>query len=694
MNHFRVRIFSAALVLALMASELAFAPARAQSPPATTFWFAGTRLIFDSPVALDGDVAVAVRDSGLQRLLARVGASISYEPQQRYIVITSADRRIISFTVGDARYAVAGVVASASFAPFFDGNDVIVPLYAIARALYVQPIAAGGDTVFEPQIGALDVRPDGRRTIVTLHAATALKYVKTSETPERLSVTFSGVGSALSPNRHIGGGIDDVDVAVSGPVKNPASTVTITAPKGAQHLIAVTASPYDFTAVFGPPGVALDLDAPSPNAASGVSGTSGGMAAGGPAAAGAPVAAAPPSATPPLVASPLPAAPGGQPPPAVATVPQTEATPQSGAASVTGVAVDVRSDGGLDVRLSIDGTATYDWHRLRDGRWYLDVADSKLRGPARDERPISPAVESVRVRQIGSPDAPVVRVAFTLHGDRRVDVTPADGSLTLSVANADDNDLARTGNGQIGGATVASSSAQSPAGPPLAPIAPQPETTPWKFGPPAADGNRTIVIDPGHGGDDAGTAHNGLVEKELTLAISLRLRTLLTQAGWNVRLTRETDIDPVSPELLSAFAGDGRPNSSDRAYLQTRCDVANASNARLFISIHVNYADATSVRGTTFYYTKPQDVPLAQALERSVIPVAGTQDDGVVKSNLYVTKHTNMPAVLIETGFISNPGDVRLLADRNFLQTFAAGIAAGVKAYAGALPAMSSKTDQ
>jgi hypothetical protein len=63
-------------------------------------------LIFDSPVSLDGDVAVAVRDSGLQRLLTRVSASISYAVQQRYVVITSADRRIVSFTIGDTRYSV------------------------------------------------------------------------------------------------------------------------------------------------------------------------------------------------------------------------------------------------------------------------------------------------------------------------------------------------------------------------------------------------------------------------------------------------------------------------------------------------------------------------------------------------------------------------------------------------------------
>jgi N-acetylmuramoyl-L-alanine amidase len=672
-----------ALLAALFTLSVAL-PTRtfAQNAPSMTFWFAGTRLIFDSPVALDGEVAVSVRDSGLGRLLARVGATISYQAQQRYVVITTADRRIVIFTIGDTRYSIAGVTANAPFAPFYDGNDVIVPLYAIARALYVEPVVNGSETVFEPEIGALDVRPDGRRTVVTLHGATALKYVKANESPERLTVTFGGIGSGLTQNRRVGGGVDEVDVAVSGGVKNPTSTVTIVAPKGSGHLIQTPASPYDFSVVFAPAGVALDAN-PDANANAG---------APQPAPRGAPAPPAPRVTAAPMRVSPPPVASEATPEPSPAAEPQN--TPQSGAATITDVAVETQADGGVNVRLSIDGTAAFEWHRLRDDRWYLDIANATLAPGPRDERPNSAAVEAVRIRQIGTAAAPVVRVAFSTHGDRHIDVTPSDRALAIAVGSAiDDDDVARTGNGQIGGATVAQSTVESPAAPPAAPIAPQPETTAWKFGPPAVEGSRLIVIDPGHGGDDAGTAHNGLVEKNITLDISQRLRALLTQAGWIVKLTRETDIDPVSPNLLAAFGADGRPNSSDRAYLQTRCDVANNANARLFISIHVNYADATSVRGTTFYYSKIQDVPLAQALERSVIPLAGTQDDGVVKSNLYVTKHTTMPAVLIETGFISNPGDVRLLGDPAFLQNLAAGIAAGVKAYAGAVPTL-SKSDQ
>ena len=83
----------------------------------------------------------------------------------------------------------------------------------------------------------------------------------------------------------------------------------------------------------------------------------------------------------------------------------------------------------------------------------------------------------------------------------------------------------------------------------------------------------------------------------------------------------------------------------------------------------------------------------AQALERSVIPVAGTQDDGTRHENFYVVRHTTMPAVLIETAFVSNPADAELLHQPSFLQNMAQGIANGVRAFAGA-PSASSLSAQ
>jgi N-acetylmuramoyl-L-alanine amidase len=151
-------------------------------------------------------------------------------------------------------------------------------------------------------------------------------------------------------------------------------------------------------------------------------------------------------------------------------------------------------------------------------------------------------------------------------------------------------------------------------------------------------------------------------------------------------MTHDSDIDPVSPANLAKMHADGLPNPDDRAYLQTRCDAANDINARLFISIHINSAPVTSARGTTVYWYKPQDAPFAQAIDRALIPLAGTQDDGTRHENFYVVRHTTMPAVLIETAFLTNPGDVALLRSPEFLQNVAQGIANGVKAYTSANP--------
>src|ERR1700761_6119791 len=115
MNRLRVRVFSALAALVLTLAGML--PAGAQDTATPNFWFAGTKLIFERAIPLDGDVAVSIRDSGVQRFVARLGATIAYQPQQRYIVITAADHRTITFTIGSAQYSAGGVAAKATFAP-------------------------------------------------------------------------------------------------------------------------------------------------------------------------------------------------------------------------------------------------------------------------------------------------------------------------------------------------------------------------------------------------------------------------------------------------------------------------------------------------------------------------------------------------------------------------------------------------
>jgi N-acetylmuramoyl-L-alanine amidase len=612
MNLFRVRAFS--LIALCLACAL---PARAQDRP-PNLWFQGTRLIFDRPVSLTGDLGVSTRDSGLRRFLDRLGATVSYQPQQRYIVITAEDRRTIVFTLGDPSYTVSGVRAQAPFAPLADGDDVVLPFFTLARALYVEPVAQPNEIVLQPRIGALDVRTDAGRTTVTVRGAMPLLVATAGESPDRLQLSFTGLGSALASGRRAAGpAIDAIDVAVGGSTKVPTTTITFEGARGSTHRVLPSGSPDAYVVVFEP---------------------------------GAEVPQTLPTAAPPIVA---------------------------GRATVTDLAIEPGADDALAVRVTLSGAASYEWHRLADNRWYLDLQNTTLTGPGRDEHPGFGTVQSVRVRQTGSADAPAVRIAFTTSGQQRIDLTPSESGLVITVATSPPSDLARIGSGRTGGAPVVASATASSdpnAGDGSAPPA-------WKFG---TTGNpKLIVIDPGHGGADSGTAHNGIVEKAVTLDIAQRLRSVLVAQGWTVRLTREADVDPVSSDNLAKMRSDGKPNADDRAYLQTRCDVANNLGARLFISIHVNSAPIESAHGTTVYWYKPQDASFAQAIEKSLIPLAGTADDGTRHENFYVVRHTSMPAVLIETAFATNPGDVVLLRQPSFLQSVAQGIANGVKAYAG-----------
>ena len=115
-----------------------------------------------------------------------------------------------------------------------------------------------------------------------------------------------------------------------------------------------------------------------------------------------------------------------------------------------------------------------------------------------------------------------------------------------------------------------------------------------------------------------------------------------------MKLTRDTDVDVYAP------------NDSAHDELQARVDVANKAGARLFVSIHANAFINSGPYGTTCYISKPDDVAFAQIVETHLAS-DGTKDDGIIKSHLYVTLHTRMPAVLIETAFLSNPGDYALL---------------------------------
>lgn len=182
---------------------------------------------------------------------------------------------------------------------------------------------------------------------------------------------------------------------------------------------------------------------------------------------------------------------------------------------------------------------------------------------------------------------------------------------------------------------------------------------------------KTIAIDPGHGGSDSGAVGAYSKEKDITLAISKKVASLLSAAGANVIMTRTTDVDVYAPY-------DGAVEE-----LQARCNIANAAKADVFVCIHIDSFDSPSAGGVTAYYNSktPYDYGLANYIHLQNMKATNFPDRGVKTANFYVLLHTNMPATLLELGFISNPSEEKALNSDAQQQNFAESIVKGLADY-------------
>lgn len=212
-----------------------------------------------------------------------------------------------------------------------------------------------------------------------------------------------------------------------------------------------------------------------------------------------------------------------------------------------------------------------------------------------------------------------------------------------------------------------------------------------------------VIIDPGHGGIDPGAiGEGGLMEKEVVLEISRKVKDLLEIQGYDVFMTRNKDC------FIS---------------LKRRARVANHRQADLFVSIHANAALNNLAQGTETFYYAPASDPLARALaslenavlrlephsefnnelifyqseekngrlmdsiqaaravQRAISRVTRGPDRGIKAAEFYVLKRTMMPSILVETGFLSNQGEGKLLADTDYRARMAQAIARGIDNY-------------
>lgn len=183
---------------------------------------------------------------------------------------------------------------------------------------------------------------------------------------------------------------------------------------------------------------------------------------------------------------------------------------------------------------------------------------------------------------------------------------------------------------------------------------------------------KLIIIDAGHGGFDPGKvgSDGNLNEKEINLAIVKKLQMHLEQGGARVYLTRDND------EAL------GENKNDD---MKERKEITNTSDGDLLISIHQNAFTSSSVKGSQVFYNVSSEKGelLAIEIQNALNTYTDPSNERVAKANndYYILKTTNIPSVLVECGFLSNPTEEKLLNDDNYQEKIAWGIYLGILEY-------------
>jgi N-acetylmuramoyl-L-alanine amidase len=179
---------------------------------------------------------------------------------------------------------------------------------------------------------------------------------------------------------------------------------------------------------------------------------------------------------------------------------------------------------------------------------------------------------------------------------------------------------------------------------------------------PSVYSGRVIVLDAGHGGTNPGAIGvTGFLEKDLNWNIVLGLKERLEMSGARVILTRWDDYDLT---------------------LQQRVDVANNNNADVFVSVHGNTNPDPNISGAqTYWYNGQASQTFAEDVQKNLLSSTRTKDKGILSAPFYVIRHTKMPAILTEVGFISNREEETNLRNLAYRHAVAEGIYNGIGTY-------------
>ena len=190
---------------------------------------------------------------------------------------------------------------------------------------------------------------------------------------------------------------------------------------------------------------------------------------------------------------------------------------------------------------------------------------------------------------------------------------------------------------------------------------------------------KIILVDPGHGGFDAGASDNGVSEKDINLSVALKLKNCLEEQGAKVVMTREEDVstaDDSREKGVSAKVSD----------LRKRREMIKDSGADAFISVHMNKFPQSKYWGAQVFYANNSDgsKKLGESIQKALPETLGDGNTRVAKSgdkSIYILKDAQIPSVIVECGFLSNPQEAEKLQDSDYQNKLAWAISMGIYDY-------------
>lgn len=188
---------------------------------------------------------------------------------------------------------------------------------------------------------------------------------------------------------------------------------------------------------------------------------------------------------------------------------------------------------------------------------------------------------------------------------------------------------------------------------------------------------KVIILDAGHGGMDGGANVQDVMEKEIALSVTLKVRDYLQEQGALVLLTREKDVDLA----LQDTKGIRKRKQED---LRNRVQMINDSEADLFLTIHLNSFPSASSKGAQTFYTNrfEENEQVAKFIQTEIIRnLENTKRDAKTINHVYLMNYAKKPGALVEIGFLSNNEEREKLMSDKYQEKIASSIYMGILRY-------------